>query len=347
MISYEVPEIHLLSVKSRTGEQLKALGDSSLIEEVYSSSVFKSTTDMDPVNSEYEDEIWNTQWDMQQVTGNQKSYQMHMADKETVIAIIDSGITPDHPDLAESIVEGSKNMVPKGGYKGAEPYETGDIHDFEDKMGHGTGVAGQITANGVIKGAAPGIGIRGYRVFGLRSAKTEWILKAIVEAAKDDADVINLSLGEYMLISGESNNGGNDRLEYKAYQRAINYAYKQGSIVVAAVGNDGVDVKNRQEINPLYPNLLTDHGWTASAKVVDMPASLPKVVSVGSVGPTGERSTFSNYGRNFIDIYAPGGDFRYLNMYGMDGWITGGWFEKELILTTSIDGTYYYDAGVS
>ncbi|MGZ9815644.1 S8 family peptidase [Peribacillus simplex] len=346
-VRYDVPEINLLSVKSISGKQSDVLEESPIIEEVYSSSIVKSATDTESLQNEYEDLVWNTQWDMQKVTGNKKSFKMQKADKSTIIAIVDSGITSNHPDLVGSLVKGSKNMVPKNGYNGTEPYETGNIKDFEDKMGHGTGVAGQITANGVMKGAAPGIGIRGYRVFGLKSAKTEWILKAIIEASKDDADIINLSLGEYMLISGKYSNGQNDRSEYKAYKRAIKYAYKKGSIVVAAVGNDGVDVTNRNEIGNLYKDLLVDDSIYGNPKVVDMPASISEVVSVGSTGPTGERSIFSNYGKDFIDVYAPGGDFRYLNTYGQEEWINGGWFEKEFVLTTSIDGTYYYDAGVS
>ncbi|MDQ7863567.1 S8 family serine peptidase [Peribacillus frigoritolerans] len=61
---------------------------------------------------------------------------------------------------------GQKNLVPKGGLRGTEPEETGDINSINDINGHGTMVAGSIAANGEIKGVAPNTGIKAYRVFG-------------------------------------------------------------------------------------------------------------------------------------------------------------------------------------
>ena len=92
-------------------------------------------------------------------------------------------------------MQGSKNLVPKGGFRGKEIEETGELNLLTDKLGHGTHVAGQIAANGNLKGIAPGIGIKSYRVFGEQNADSLWIIKAIIEAAKDDVDVINISLG--------------------------------------------------------------------------------------------------------------------------------------------------------
>lgn len=345
-ITYRVPELNLIVVKNMKSE----LEGNKDIESVYSSSSLKIKTSHKQKVAKENFSLWDAQWDMQQITGNKKSYSLHQPDKSTVVAIIDSGINDEHEDLKRSIVKGSKNLVPVGGYNGTEITEFGDKKDFKDRMGHGTGVAGQISAKGKLYGVAPGIGIRSYRVFGEKSAKTEWILKAIVEAANDDSDVINLSLGEYMLISGQYSDGTNDRKEYKAYRKAIDYAYKKGSIVVAAVGNGGVDVRNQNDMKELFTLLGNDLNYSSknkSTKILDMPAQLSKVVSVGSTGPLNNRSIFSNYGKSFIDYYAPGGDFSYLNQYGQEKWLEDGWFEKELVLTTSMDGGYYQDAGVS
>ncbi|MEJ7371217.1 S8 family serine peptidase, partial [Staphylococcus caprae] len=69
----------------------------------------------------------------------------------TTVGIIDSGINKQHPDLKKNIID-SKNFVPKGGINGKETYETGDINQTNDLTGHGTSVAGQIAANGYMKG---------------------------------------------------------------------------------------------------------------------------------------------------------------------------------------------------
>ncbi|WP_375339266.1 S8 family serine peptidase [Lactococcus cremoris] len=68
-----------------------------------------------------------------------------------------------------------------------------------DKMGHGTEVAGQITANGNILGVAPGITVNIYRVFGENLSKSEWVARAIIRAADDGNKVINISAGQYLI----------------------------------------------------------------------------------------------------------------------------------------------------
>lgn len=348
-VEYEIPEINLVTVQANNLDVNRIKKNDEIESINKSTTVFqpRGNTDTVTVEQQVNDlDLWNYQWDMKEVTSNKKSYNIYTPSTKTVIGIVDSGIYQDHPDLTNSIVKGSKNLVPKGGYNGTEPSETGDITDINDKMGHGTGVAGQITANGLMKGAAPGIGIKSYRVFGTKSAKTPWVLKGIVEAANDDVDVINLSLGEYMLVNGKYKDGKNDSAEYQAYKRAIDYAYKKGSIVVAAVGNDGVNLDNKAELSNILNTKIQDNK-IIHGKVLDMPGALNKVVTVGSTGPTGEISTFSNYGKNVVDILAPGGDFRLLEKYGEEKWNNDLLFEQELLMTTSITGTYYYDAGVS
>ena len=354
-VEYEIPEINLVTVEAnnskvnelKNNRNVDSVNESTTIDKPRSITIPRSSTKMTTAEQENSNlDLWQYQWDMKAVTGNKKSYNIYTPSTKTVIGVIDSGIYKDHPDLANSIVKGSKNLVPRGGYNGTEPSEKGNISDVDDKLGHGTGVAGQIAANGLMKGAAPGIGIKSYRVFGTKSAKTPWVLKAIVEAAKDDVDVINLSLGEYMLVNGKYSDGKNDSAEYQAYKRVIDYAYKRGSIVVAAVGNDGIDVNNKNQIKDIL-NSKNEDSKVVYGKVLDMPGDLNKVVTVGSTGPTQEISIFSNYGKNFIDVLAPGGDFRLLQKYGEDKWTNDSLFEKELLVTTSMVGGYYFDAGVS
>jgi subtilisin family serine protease len=131
------------------------------------------------------------------------------------VGIIDTGCGP-HADLN---IVGSRNTV-----TGEPAYAT------EDGGYHGTHVAGLVGARGVaangVRGIAPGVDLRSYRVFGAgaNGASNYAILKAMLFAAVDKCDVINLSLG-----------GGpaNDIVE-EAMQDACN----QGMLVVIAAGND-------------------------------------------------------------------------------------------------------------
>jgi subtilisin family serine protease len=93
------------------------------------------------------------------------------------------------------------------------------------------------------------------------------IIKAIYYAVDHKATVINMSF-ELPQISD-------------ALMKAINYATRNGVICVASAGND-------------------------AATALVYPAGFGNVVSVGSVSPLGEQSTFSNYGPDLVQIAAPG-----------------------------------------
>lgn len=132
------------------------------------------------------------------------------------VGVIDTGVGP-HPDLR--ILSGRNTVT-------GEP-----AGDFADWHGHGTHVAGLVGASGGgatgVRGVAPGIGIRAYRVFGngAGGATNYAILKAMIMAATDGCDIINLSLG-----------GG----PYDAIvEEAIGDARQNGMLVVVAAGNDG------------------------------------------------------------------------------------------------------------
>ncbi|MDM7654813.1 MULTISPECIES: S8 family serine peptidase [Lactococcus] len=136
---------------------------------------------------------------MKYVTNNGESYALYQPSKKISVGIIDSGIMEEHPDLSNSLGNYFKNLVPKGGFDNEEPDETGNPSDIVDKMGHGTEVAGQITANGNILGVAPGITVNIYRVFGENLSKSEWVARAIIRAADDGNKVINISAGQYLI----------------------------------------------------------------------------------------------------------------------------------------------------
>ena len=132
------------------------------------------------------------------------------------IAVIDTGIDFNHPDLfgfgPEGKVSGGKNFVEDG-----TPM---------DSNGHGTQVAGVIAADGQLRGIAPKAKIIAYKVSDDgESVSSELIIKAIEQAIVDKVDIINISLGV---------NKTNSRID-----AAVNQAIENGIIVVTAAGNDG------------------------------------------------------------------------------------------------------------
>ena len=132
------------------------------------------------------------------------------------VGVIDTGVGP-HPDLH---VAGGENTV-----AGENP------QDYTDNgEGHGTHVGGIIAARGTpptgIRGLAPGVVLRSYRVFGknAKGASSFAIAKAIDRAVEQGCDLINMSLG-----------GGPVDV---ATHEAIADARSRGCLVLAASGND-------------------------------------------------------------------------------------------------------------
>ncbi len=91
--------------------------------------------------------------------------------------------------------------------------------------------------------------IRMYRVLMKGMLKTNGFSKRSFKQRKDDVDVINLSLGEYLLR--DSTDEDDDTALINIYQRAINYAHNQGSVVVASVGDEGMDLQNQDELKTI------------------------------------------------------------------------------------------------
>lgn len=346
-IDYQVEEIGLYQLEGDAETINNLINNSHYIDE-YNSSTVVTYNSMNKKDTKAVPYLWEYQWDIKQMTNNGALYDITEGSLNTTVAIIDSGISNNHIDLDGS-VQSFKNFVPKGGVNNQEPLETGEIDFNQDFLGHGTFLAGQITANGYSKGVAPNIGVKSYRVFGSKGAETTWIIKAIIEAAKDDSDVINLSLIEYLSKGVVYDNEGNktkvDQLEYKAYKKAIDFAMKKGSLVVASSGNHGLDLTNKNSIRDHWMD--KNLGFKTHSPVYAMPSSLNKVVSVGSTNHNNEMSIFSNYGRNIVDIYAYGGDNRLIEKIGTEKYINDRLYEDEWIFGLTPDGGYTYTFGTS
>ena len=180
--------------------------------------------------------------------GIEKLWEEGLEGQGIKVAVIDTGIDPDHPEF-QGIYKGGKNFVPHTGTDYArpraedDPSETSPLdrpsHRAEFNANgssfyttHGTHVAGTIAAIGAnpygIKGIAPKVDLYMYRVLGAYgSGSTSNIIAAIEHSVKEKMDVINLSLG------------GGSATETDASSFALNNAMMAGTITVSATGNSG------------------------------------------------------------------------------------------------------------
>ncbi|WP_435174755.1 S8 family serine peptidase [Halorussus sp. AFM4] len=253
----------------------------------------------------------------------------------TRVSVIDSGAIADHPDL-----EGPLNADLSRNFTG----DGGDFTPYSND--HGTHVAGVIAADGSsdagVLGTAPATDLVALRVFTGPFAFFGDIIAAMVYSAEIGSDVANMSLGVYPLPKDADTATLRDAIE-----RAASDANEKGTLMVAAAGNDGVNLD-------------------ADGDVISLPNEADNVLSVSATGPIGYRwddeneeeeerapeegsgseetagseaggewgrrdddgeledyddplddlrepttapATYTNYGREAVDISAPGGNY--------------------------------------
>lgn len=244
---------------------------------------------------------YETQWGLKAINA-EKAWSKTLGEK-ALVAVIDSGVNYNHPDLWNNIWVNPKLVkdTNRDGKKNLDDLDINnnkkiDANEFKanafgfntstksaidpmDYVGHGTHVAGIIGADadgqGMV-GVAPKARIIIIRVNSNTGAITEKaVARAILLAAKQGADVANLSMGTSYHLP----------LVYDAIQ-----AVKDQMLIVAAAGNYS------QEITPYYYDDQKSF----------FPAAYDEVISVAAITPTDQKAFFSNYG-SAVDIAAPGG----------------------------------------
>ena len=270
------------------------------------------------------------QWDMQMIHATPDgSYDEQKGDPRVLVGVIDSGIDGNHPDIAPNFSrELSRNFtvdIPglDNGCGGTPPPCVDPANVDGDALdGHGTHVAGTIggAINGLgVAGVAPKVTLVNLRAmqdsgfFFLQST-----LDAMTYAADNGIDVINMSYFTDPWLYNCRANPADSPVEQEeqaliidATQRAADYARAHGVTLVSALGNDATDLGNPtiDEISPDFPG-GTERTRTIDNSCIDVPAETGGVISVSSVGPSGAKSDFSNYGVEQTDLSAPGGFLR-------------------------------------
>lgn len=213
------------------------------------------------------------------------------------VAVVDSGIKLDHPDLAPNIwtnfAEIPNNNVDDDGNGYVDDVHGVDLtatdnNDIHDGYGHGTHVAGTIAAAANGKGVV-GVAFRAklmaVKVLDDRGAgMTGAVAEGIRYAAANGARIINLSL-----------ESATDDPRMRA---AVEAAAAANVLLVTSAGNSGANVDQ----TPVYPVSI------ASANVVGVAATEPQEGR--------ELPDFSNYGRLTVPVAAPGVDVISTSMSG-------------------------------
>jgi serine protease len=236
----------------------------------------------------------------------QAAWELNKGSASTGVAVVDSGILFDHPDLKRSLgrqktkrgwdMVTSIALARDGNARDLNAQDEGDWVDaftgcgnaLSNSRWHGSHVAGIIAATTNNREGVSGINWRAkivpVRVLGACGGNLSDIADGIFWAAgskevpgtrpnRTPVKVINLSIGG----SGACPN---------AYQEAIDYALSKGISVVVSAGNDSKDVSL---------------AWTANCR---------GVISVASVNHLGDLANYSNFGSS-ITVAAPGGQMSF------------------------------------
>jgi hypothetical protein len=218
-----------------------------------------------------------------------EAWQITTGSSSTVVAVIDSGLDLTHPDLVGRVWV-NPGEIPGNGIDDERNGFIDDIHgwnflardsDVSDGAGHGTHVSGIIAATGNGGGGAVGVNWQA-RIMPLKfidaagDGSISDAVRAIYYAAQNGARVINASWG------GPTYS--------KSLADAVRFAGARGAVFVTAAGNES----RNNDRHPSFP---------ASLKA-------PHVLAVAAVDTEGRLAGFSNFGKQSIDIAAPGVNIR-------------------------------------
>jgi len=173
------------------------------------------------------DPNFDRQWALRKV-GALCAWDRTTGSAEVIVAVVDSGVDPTHPDLVDRLRTDGYDFVD-------------DDSDPRDENGHGTHVAGIVAAvlnnNEGVAGLAPDVTILPVRVMDARGRGSDRaIARGIRFSADKGAKVINLSLGATLTLNADEPSA--------LVNDAIVYAQQQGALVVVAAGNDAVPLPN-------------------------------------------------------------------------------------------------------
>ena len=248
------------------------------------------------------DYYYQNQWYLQKIQA-EKAWEIINKSPEIIIAIADSGVQINHPDLKNNIWQ-NIDEIPGNGIDDDKNGFIDDVNgwDFIDNIpnpspkfkdefnlegiSHGTivaGIAAGIGNNSIgITGVTWKTKIMSLRVLnGIGEGGVSEVIRAIDYAIANGADIINFSFVGF----------GRSQALYDAIKRA----YNAGIIIVAAAGNERENgIGGSLDNSPMYPVCY------------DRNNDENMIIGVAATDAMDQKTTFSNYGFRCVDISAPG-----------------------------------------
>jgi subtilisin family serine protease len=248
------------------------------------------------------DSLSGLQWDMVQIH-TPEAHAITGGSSSVVVGDIDTGLDYTHPDLAAN-VDFANSVSCIGGVPNTSPSA------WMDDNGHGTHTAGTIAAasNGIgIVGVAPNVKIAGIKAGNAAGFFfPEAVICAFMWAGTHHIQVTNNSyFADPWLFN--CRNDATQRAIWEAERRAIRFAMQNGTVVVAATGNQAddlahptADATSPDDTNPVLREIHND--------CAVVPTEVAGVVGVNANGNLQLKSFYSSYGVGSTDVIAPGGD---------------------------------------
>ena len=245
-------------------------------------------TETDPTEAAF----WDLQWNIRRVHAPD-AWDTTTGSHDTVVAVIDTGVAWNHPDLAANVV-----------YSACFSTAEWECSEYPDLHWHGTHVAGTVAATGAVgvAGVGPDLGIASYNVFELMEvdegefavlASFEAIAAAMLDAAAQGFDVINMSLGSFVDMA----EGRDSAAAWTAVQRVGQAVQRQGVTTIVSAGNAAFSLNGRVKSLPGGAAANTNVAATGIRPLPEYPTQNAYDVL----------AFYSNYGAS-VEVAAPGGD---------------------------------------
>ncbi|MFE0271282.1 S8 family serine peptidase [Streptomyces sp. NPDC058992] len=245
----------------------------------------------------------SNRWDMTQIKAD-KAWAVSTGSSSVKVGVLDTGVDDLHQDIAPNFNAADSVSCAYG----RPDTRAGAWRDIGD---HGTHVAGTIAAarngKGVI-GVAPGVRISSVRIAEPTTSMffAENTICGFMWAGDHGFKVTNNSYYTDPWMFNCPDNADQAAI-IEGVKRAQQYAEGKGSLQVAAAGNSNYDLANKRT-DSSSPNDSTPVTRTITNACIDIPTELPGVVTVAAMGNGNAKASYSNFGRNVIDVAAPGGD---------------------------------------
>jgi len=216
-----------------------------------------------------------------------EAWDVTTGNSSVVIAVIDSGVDYNHPDLQNQIWS-NPNEIPNNGRDDDANGFIDDVRGWDfatndndpmDEHNHGTHVAGVIGAQ---TNTNPSQGIAGIN-WNVQIMPLKFMNAQGAGSTSAAIQAIDYAVANGAVVSNNSWGGGGFS---QALFDAIQAANRQNHLFVAASGNEGIDT----DATPHYPSSY----------------NLPNIISVAASDMQDQLATFSNFGARTVDLAAPG-----------------------------------------